>query len=229
MAVDYDSSSIRPLTSFGFNTSYGYPTGSQARKPLVQVATDNSATFIQFPAHYRSKCMFRPIYPSRTSFSSTPVSSINTETPSVSKSSGSDQTDTKRDPSQVRVNPILNNPLLNHRKEQPKTPLTSNQIGSSPRPLKHNIVIDPLSPTNRASTAPIFAHQINPNPRISDRNFLSVDEKIDDSNQQRQYPLLDENKHDYISRWISEVRAATFSHDTLNTRPKRTKRRLMQT
>ena len=256
MAVDSDSSSVRPLTVA--STSSASSTSSAlkpiyGRERLVQVATTNSATFIHFPTNNRQSSLFIPLCPSRTSVSSTPVSCITTETHSVSNRSKSSvrtppssngNADQRRDLTQPRANPILNNPLLNHRKEQPKAvPVKSvseytrpTRLCLSSRPFRAAPADHSLA-MNRASTAPLFAHQTNDNPDVSDRHMIPVNTKTNDEQQQppqqeqqqqQDFQHVHENKLDYITRWILQVRAATFSHGLLPIRPKRTKRRFTQ-
>jgi hypothetical protein len=208
------------------------------RKRLIQVATNNSATFIQFPTNARQPSPFVPICRPRTSLSATRLSTHATDTQSLSNQSKSsahaptpsiDSSDHKRSHSKERINPILNNPLLNHRKEQPKTPPVSYSntysyttrlcLSSKPSKTTSN---DNQMPAIRASTAPILAPQKETNINVSDRLITPTDNKT--SEQQMQY--VDENKYDYITRWLNEVRAATYSNETFPTKSKRTKRRV---
>lgn len=230
MAVDNELSSVKSV--FKPYTSLSVRTAFQPRERLVQVATNNSATFIHFPPNHRQSCVFVPICPSRISVSSTPVSSITTDTYSLSKSSTPDHTDLKLNHNYPLQNPILSNPLLNHRKEQPKAfPLKAFRpirFGNSSKATQINPNDSSLSNT-RASTAHLFVHQNNTNPHVSDRHNLIVNEKTSNDNY---HPLsyIDDHKHDYIARWINEVRAATrSSNEKLSSRSKRTKRRFIET
>lgn len=197
------------------------------RRRLTQVATNNSATFIQFPTSARQESSFVPITRPRTSYSSTRLSFHRADTQSVSNqskssvhtpSSSNASDDHKRGHSQHRINPILNNPLLNHRKEQPKSPPIKSSIEYSrttrlclsSKPLKATLNDAPI-PTIRASTAPPYI----------DRLILPIDQNPSD--QRMQY--VDPNKYDYITRWLTELRAATCSNENFRTKSKRTKRR----
>ena len=249
MAVDSDSSSVRPMTVASTSSTSSTSSGLKpiyGRERLVQVATTNSATFIQFPTNNRHACLFIPLCPSRASVSSTPVSSLTTETNSISYKSKSsartpslsnDTGDQRRDLSQPRANPILNNPLLNHRKEQPKSlPVKSTNEYTRPtrlclssRPFRA-APTDPPVVTNRASTAPLFAHPTNAHHNAPDRHMIPVITKTTEEQEQPQqeFQYVDDTKLDYITRWIRQVRAATFSQNLLPTRPRRTKRRFTQ-
>lgn len=217
---------------------------SNDRKRLVQVATNNSATFIQFPRNARQACPFIPICRSRTDHSSTRYSPQTVETQSSSTQSksftnaptssiASGEGENKRGQSQQRINPILTNPLLNHRKEHPKTPpMTSSNTHSrttrlclSSKPFR-TTSNDAYRPTIRASTAPILAHPKQTNINISDRLILSIDQKRieQEQEQEQQTQYIDQNKYDYITRWLNEVRAATCSTKTVLVKTKRTKR-----
>jgi hypothetical protein len=142
---------------------------------------------------------------------------------------GSSEGENRRTHSQQRTNPILTNPLLNHRKEQPKTPpmKSSNEYSRTTRlclsskPLRATIN-DTQVPRIRASTAPVLARQKDTNINTSDRLIIKVDNKTSEQQPHTQY--IDDNKYDYITRWLNEVRAATCSNNTLKT--KRTKRGL---
>jgi hypothetical protein len=241
MAIESEVPSMKP--SILASTSFTSPTSSSFlafnhRKRLVQVATNNSATFIQFPRHARQASLFIPICHPRTSHSSTRLSSYIVETQSLSnqsKSSANAPTssiasgDHKRSHSQQPTNPILTNSLLNHRKEQPKTPppkeySRTTRLCLSSRPVKPTLNNTQI-PMIRASTAPVSAHQQEANINISDRLILPIDKKTSEQQQQTQY--LDDNKYDYITRWLNEVRAATYSKEALLLKAKRTKRRLI--
>lgn len=221
-------------SSNGFNSSSS-STSSNQRQRLVQVATNNSATFIQFLRNSRQAVPFIPICRPRTDHSSTRYSPQTIETQSSSNQSksftnaptssvASGEGENKRGQSQQRINPILTNPLLNHRKEHPKTPpliplktysrTTRLCLSSKPFRTTNN---DTHTPTIRASTAPILAHPKETNINVSDRLILSIDQKRIEQEQQTQY--IDQSKYDYITRWLNEVRAATHS-----TKTKRTKR-----
>lgn len=196
MAVDNDLVSVRPTRSLSSAAS-SYPPHN------IQVATSNSATFIRFPTSARTTQPFIPLCPSRTSFSSTPVSSMTVD----SKSSYSPEPiEVRRGRSEQRVNPILNNPLLNHRREKPQI---------HPRPCFSS---QPTSriPATTVTTIPIVADV--------EETVLPIETplaQIQDENTN----YMDEVKFDYISRWIQEVRAATKTESSSPTRIRRTKRR----
>jgi len=245
MAVDGDLPSVKQssVVSASSSSSTSASLLPLNRNRLVQVATNNSATFIQFPRNARRTFPFVPIFRPRTSHSSTRLSSYTVDTQSLSNQSkfsanapassiASDEH--KRGHSQPRINPILNNPLLNHRKEEPKSPpvKSSNEYSRttrlclSSRPLKPTSN-DTKMPTMRASTAPILAHQKETNINISDRLIIPIENKTSQQQQQQQTQYVDDNKYDYITRWLNEVRAATHSNEALLSKSKRIKRRLL--
>jgi hypothetical protein len=244
MAIDSDLPLLKPLSivspsSNSSKSSSLLPYNN--RKRLVQVATNNSATFIQFPKNAHQTSPFVPVSRFRTSHSLTRLSSPHTvDTQSLSNQSKSSENaptssiasgEHKRDHSQQRMNPILNNPLLNHRREKPK----SSPIKSSKEYLyttRHCLSSKPLKATSndtqiqiiRATTAPILAHQKEINTNLSDRVIISIDNQ---TSEQKQTQYVDDNKYDYITRWLNEVRAATYSNGTLISKTKRTKRRFV--
>ena len=242
MAINNDLPCVQPspvitASSSSSSSSSSLSSPLNRRKRLIQVATNNSATFIQFLTNARQASPFVPISRPRTSYSTTRLPLHTTDTQSLSNQSKSSANappssnasdDHKRSHSQQRINPILNNPLLNHRKEQPKSPpiKSSNEYSRttrlclSSRPLKATSN-DTHIPTIRASTAPHLAHQKHTNINTTDRLIIPIDKKI--SEQQMQY--VDANKYDYITRWLTEIRAATYSNEKFRAKSKRTKRR----
>ncbi|CAF1415117.1 unnamed protein product [Adineta steineri] len=240
MAINNDLPSIEPISVKTASSSSSTSSPLNQRRPLVQVATNNSATFIQFPTSTtRQASTFVPICRPRTSLSSIRLPLHTLDTQSVSNqskfsihapSSSNISDDHKRSHSHQRINPILSNPLLNHRKEQPKTPpirpsneySRTTRISLSSRPLKSTVNETHIS-NNRARTAPHLIHQKEPiNTNVSDRLTISIDKKPNE--QQSQY--IDPTKYDYITRWLNEIRSATSSNETVRTKSKRIKRRL---
>ncbi|CAF3801396.1 unnamed protein product [Rotaria sp. Silwood1] len=227
MAIDNDLPPVKPPSVVFVSSSSSSTSSSLSpfirQRRLIQVATNNSATFIRFPTNARQSSPFVPISRPRISHSLTRESSAIVDTQSLSNqsklsthaaTSSIASGDHKRDHSQQRINPILNNPLLNHRKEQPK----SSPIKSS-KPLSNNNQIS----INCASTVSPIVNQQETNINLSDRLIISNDSKT--SEQQMKY--VDENKYDYITRWLNEVRAATFSNETFRTESSRTKQRIL--
>lgn len=242
MAIDNDLPSVKlPLDNFNSasSTTSSVSSSNNTRRPLVQVATNNSATFIQFPVRSRQSSPFVPLCRPRTSQSSARLSSNTPDTQSLSNQSktsepartfSSDESDHKRVQSQQRANPILENPLLNHRKSPVKYPPIKSANESSRKtrlcqsakpfkPLSNNIQLA----TIRASTVPPIVHPQENNMNISDRLLISIDNTP--SEHQKQY--VDNNKYDYITRWLNEVRAATCSNAAFQSESKSTKRRLI--
>ncbi|CAF1313778.1 unnamed protein product [Rotaria magnacalcarata] len=243
MAIDNELPSVKPLSAFCTSSSSSTSSSLSPflrQRRLIQVATNNSATFIQFPMNVRQSSSFIPICRPRTSYSSARLSSPSADTQSLSnqsKSSAQDpqssitSTDHKRGQSERRVNPILNNPLLNHRKEQPKYPLTkcSNESSRPSRPylpskpLKSTATTDTQISAIRESTVPPIVNQPEININLSDRLILLTDNKTRELHLQ----YVDENKYDYITRWLNTVRTATYSTENLHLESKRSMRRIV--
>lgn len=234
MAIDNDLTDERPIPINSASSSSFLPITN--RKRFVQVATENSATFIEFPKNLRHAFPFIPISRPRTSHSSTRLSYNTVDTQSLSNQS---KTSTNAPSSSIAsgehqqpINPILNNPLLNHRREEIKSPPKKTSSSSYTRTTRLCLSSKPLKTTSndthitniRASTAPPLAHQKETNTNISDRLINSnIDEE---QQQQQQTQYIDDNKYDYITRWLNEVRAATYSNETfLSKNKQRTKRR----
>ncbi|CAF0884509.1 unnamed protein product [Adineta ricciae] len=243
MAINDDLPSAKPVTTVNVSSSSSTSSSSPSlyrRRCSLQVATSNSATFIQFPNSARQSLSFIPVCRPRTSHSSMRVPSQTTDTQSLSNqsklsanapSSSNISDEHKRSHSHHRINPILNNPLLNHRKEQPKTPPIKSQEYSrttrlclSSRPMKQTSNENYLS-TARARTAPLLAHENAPVSDISDGFLAPIEKKTPDD----QFPYVDTVKYDYITRWLNEIRAATYSTEPNRGKSKRTKRRLTPT
>jgi hypothetical protein len=245
MAIESDLPHVKPssiVSASSASTTSSSLLSINNRKRLIQVATDNSATFIQFPKNSRQASLYVPISRPRTSHSSTRLPSHKVDTQSLSNHSKSSANapassiaseEHKRSRSQQRINPILNNPLLNHRREEPKSPpikpskehSRTLRLCLSSRPFKITSNGTQM-PIIRASTAPFLAHQTEPNTNTSDRLTIPNDNKTSEQQQQTQY--VDDNKYDYITRWLNEVRAATYSNETFLSKIKYTKRRIVQ-
>jgi len=72
----------------------------------------------------------------------------------------------------------------------------------------------------RASTAPVVVH--------SKESFeVSIRLNTTNENHDQQTQYLDDTKFDYITRWLTEVRAATCSKEALLAETKSTKRRFV--
>jgi hypothetical protein len=223
MAVDDHLLVVTSVPPTSASSSSSSPSITERRR-FMQVATDNSSAFIQFLTNSRQSLLFVPTHRSRTNLSTTP-SHLTKDTHSASNKSKSSNgpslsftsTDHGRTHSEQRSNPILNNPLLNHRKEQPKSPplkistdFSYTRLYLSSKPLK------PIS-TNRANTVPLLANQTES--IISDKKIIPDDNKNID---QEEIPGLNKIKYDYITHWLNEVHQATYS------KTKRSKKRLLQ-
>ncbi|CAF1035456.1 unnamed protein product [Rotaria sordida] len=234
MAIENDLPSVKPPSTVFVSSSSSSTSSSLSpfirQGRLVQVGTNNSAAFIQFPTNARQSSPFVPISSPRTSHSLTRQSSSTVDTQSLSNQSKSSthattasiaSGDHKRGHFEQRINPILNNPFLNHRKEQQKYPpiKSSNEHCLSSKLLSNNTQIS----TNCASTVLPIVHQQETNINLSDRLIILNDNKTRE--QQMQY--VNENKYDYITRWLNAVRAATYSNETIRSESKRTKRRVL--
>lgn len=241
MAVDQELPLLKQSSSSSSSSS---TTSSSVipyanHRPHIQVATSNSATFIQFPRNARQATVFLPVNRPRTSHSSTRLSAYTAETQSLSnqsKISSLDSSEQKRCQSQQRTNPILTNPLLNHRKEQMKSPpiksskeyVRTTRLCLSSKPLR-TATNETDMPVIRASTAPVIVHTKDSSPNNAEiSKQLSISNEIKTcSNYDQQTQYLDDNKFDYITRWLNEVRAATYSKEALLVKAKNIKRRLV--
>lgn len=243
MAIGNDLPTAKPSSNFGVSSSASTSSSLSPflrQRRLVQVATNNSATFIQFPMNVRQSSTFVPICRPRTSYSSARLSSPTADTQSLSnqsKSSVQERTPSilssehKRGRSEQRTNPILSNPLLNHRKEPEKYPPvkspnenvrpTRNCLSS--RPFKSTATNDSQLSTIRASTVPPIVHQPEINVSLSDRLIMSADNKT----REHQMQYVDDSKYDYITRWLNAVRAATYSNENLQSESRILKRRIV--
>ncbi|CAF0920835.1 unnamed protein product [Rotaria sp. Silwood1] len=203
------------------------------RRRFAPVATHNSSTFIRFPTSARQSTLFVPVYQPQVRVSSVQPCSLTTDTQSISNKSkssntppssiGSDQH--KHNYSQQRSNPILNNPLLNHRKEQPKlfSKKFSTNFSHTTRiclSSKTNSNDNQLS-TNHTSTAPLLTHQIE---NTADTIITAND---DENSDQQEIEYFCKTKYDYITRWLHDVRQATYCTETFPT-TKRSKKRFVQ-
>ena len=168
------------------------------------MATDNSASFIRFPLHHRHGTLFIPVRRSTADTHSSPsLSSILRDSPSRSFVSV-----------EQRTNPILNNSLLNYRKEQVKPSVDtspSTRLCLSSKPTRSGST-EAVKSTIRASTAP--AHHTT-----ADRNLSDMSTETSDKRQHS--PYVDETKYDYITRWVNEVRTATYASGHLAPRSRR--------
>ena len=211
MAVDDHLPAISRVSIGSASSSASASPTNERRQRLVQVATDNSSTFIPFPCHPRQSFSFVPVSRPRASLSSARISSPTGDAHSVSnQSKGSVHLpEQQRSRSQQRTNPILDNPLLNHRKQQVKESppkLISDvslisRLCLSSKPFKTALLNGQIMP-RRANTAPLLLHP--------SENASSASERLtpDDLNQQC-LPYLDVTKHDYITRWLQDIRLAT--------------------
>ena len=239
MAIDNDLPSMKSpsvvFTSSSISISSSLLPFNQ-RKRLIQVATTNSSTFIPLLSNARHPLPFVPICHPRISSSAARFSPHTFDTNSSSnqsKSSAKAQISSIRSSNykclhtQQRINPILNNPLLNYRREQPKYPSikssnghtrTEEELLRSSRPLKP-ISNKTETPIVRANTVPPVSHQNETNTSLPSKLIISIENRTPE--QEIQY--IDQDKHDYITRWVNEVRAATYSKNFRSV-PRRTRR-----
>ncbi|CAF2802332.1 unnamed protein product [Rotaria sp. Silwood2] len=226
-------------TSASLNSSCVSKSTSPSSSPIIErrrfapTATHNSSTFIRFPTNTRQSTSFVPIYRPQANVLSVQPCSLTTDTQSLSNKSKSSNTPPssitsdqhKHNYSQQRSNPILNNPLLNHRKEQPKSfpNKFSTNFSYTTRiclSSKTNSNGNQLS-TNRASTAPQLTHQIE---NTSDRLIIP---KNDENSDLQEIAYFYETKYNYIRRWLHDVRQATYCTETFR-KTKRSKKRFVQ-
>ncbi|UJR36358.1 hypothetical protein I4U23_029084 [Adineta vaga] len=218
MAVD-DS---LPISQSSASSSSSLSSLTESRH-RTQIATDNSSSFIPFFARLQQTTVFIPAHRSRTNLSTTPSSSLTTDIQSISNesklsnpsSSNSISRERKRFESQQRFNPILNNPLLNHRREVPK-PVRMNISTDSSQTIKLHQTTKPFkvrSNDKQTSTSSLLTQRIEP---VTDRKVIS-----------EELPLIDKRKYDYITRWIHDVRLATYSSEQRCSKMKVSQKRLI--
>jgi hypothetical protein len=116
--------------------------------------------------------------------------------------------DHKRSHCQQRFNPILNNPLLNHRTESPKTLSTKNSTDFS-----HITKLCLLSQPSKTSQTENLIESFD---IIINNNEDDIEEQVGD---------FDQSKHDYITRWLWEIRQATYNTTEPSSKSKRSKKR----
>jgi len=222
MAVDDQLPIQTPLSAASTLSSSSSSSFITERRHLVQVATNNSSTFIQFPANSRQIPLCIPTDRSRAIYLKTREFSHATDIRSISnpRSSSIPISDRERHHSQQRYNPILNNSLLNHRKEQPKSsPIKpSTDYSLTTRLCLSSKAVKPISNDHPTSIIPA-----NTSPQtessISDQQILPNE---DEDNDQQEAHRLDKNKYDYITRWLQEVEQAKYPRKTF-TKTKRPK------
>jgi hypothetical protein len=221
MAIDDYVPTKPPLSAISTSSSSSSLSSPNIeRQRLTQVATENSSSFVQFPTNLRRSSLFVPITRPRTSLSSTPPSTLITDNQSISNNSKSSNApsstttsdDHKRRRSQHGFNPILNNPLLNHRKEQPKPhPI------STPPDFSHTMRLYRSARTFKTITKnnkPSTIHQI-PSPLLAHHTECNSNKPMANPNHQ-EVEYCDKNKYDYIKRWLKEVRLAVCPPATLS-------------
>ena len=206
MAVDDQLPIQAPLSATSTLSS-----SSSSRRQLVHVATNNSSTFIQFPNTSRQLSSI-PTDRSRTSRSITRPITCGADVRSVSNTHLSSIPTTDRN--QQRLNPILNNSLLNYRKEQPKcTPIKVS--------TDYSVTTRLCLSSKPVTTDPQLSiiHTINTPPPTEDP--ISDQPNENEDNEQEETQPMDKSKYDFITRWLQEVEQAKSSKGTLS----KTKRR----
>lgn len=191
------------------------------RRRLAPVATHNSSAFIRFPITSRKSSAFIPISEQRTNRSLIKTNLFTNDThpkSDISKTSNPTPSSVvseqqKSTVSQKPTNPILSNPLLNYRKQEQK-PIpnrymtsfsnTTRLCLSSKSPTKLN-----PSTTNRAKTVPLIAHHIETMP-----NGVKVPPDNEYENQE-ETEYFDQDKYDYITNWLKEIRVSNRRIETL--------------
>lgn len=227
MAVDDHLPMVAPLSANSNSSSSSSSTTNTHQQYRTQVATDNSSTFIQFPISLRQSSVYVPTYRSRTNLSTAPPTRLTPETSTASNKTKSHtsessvvSTDRERSLSRQRFNPILNNPLLNHRKEQPKSSSTKVSVDFS---QTTRLCLPSKSTQNN--------HQISSNLTYETENDISHEQLISDekenNDQQETLPCLDKTKYDYITRWLFNVQQANSSKESI-TKTRRLKNKFVQ-
>ena len=235
MAIDRRLPVIGPSSTHSSSTrlsafSSASAAAARERRHPTQVATDNSSTFIEFPTNSRQSSLFIPTYRLRISRSSMRPFSPTTDTQFVlnkaqslnTSSSSISNENHRRHHSQQRTNPILSNPLLNHRKEQP-TFFPTKMLTDLSQDTKFNLSSKPPRPT--ASNKRILTTRANTNSfstRPTETNSTRLI-ALKNNDEQEELSYLDKDKYDYITRWLDEVRQVTYSTST-SSKAKRSKK-----
>ncbi|CAF3214371.1 unnamed protein product [Rotaria socialis] len=235
MAVgDYFPAIVSPIAYLNEPSLSKCPPLFDLRRRMTPVGTHNSSTFIRFPISSRTSTAFVPIYQQRTyrsSFRPTPIIKDTHSISDNSKSSNptpssivSDQQ--KPNLSKKMINPILNNPLLNYRKERPK-PIpnrfqtsfsNTSRLGLASKATINN---NPKSKF-RANTAPLLANEIE---TTSNEQITSNESEYED---QKEIEFFDESKYNYITRWIQGIRVTENGRTETLPKIRNSKNRLVQ-
>lgn len=177
-----------PRISISSATSTSTSSSKQYRR---HVATQNSSAFIQFLTNSRQSTIFIPInhnLPRPTS--GTTDSQSKSNTPCLI----TEQPNRKIRSAEQKCNPILNNSLLNYRREQPKSvPVKTNVISTQTTRL----CLSAKSSTSRKRIFPL---------RLPNASISQFDQDILPLNSHE--PYLDKIKYDYITRWLRDVAQA---------------------
>ncbi|CAF2091428.1 unnamed protein product [Rotaria magnacalcarata] len=235
MAVgDYFPPIVSPVAYLNEPALSNCPPLLGLRRCMAPVGTHNSSTFIRFPISSRTSTTFVPIYQQRTYRSSLRPTPIIKDTHSISDNSKSSNPtpssivsdQQKSNLSKKMINPILNNPLLNYRKEQPK-PIPNRFQTSFSNTLRLGLALKMAINDNpkskfRSDTAPLLANEIE---TTSNEQITSDENEYDD---QREIEYFDKSKHNYIIRWMQDIRVT--ANDRTETLPKirNSKNRLVQ-
>lgn len=177
------------------------------RRRFVQVATNNSSTFIQFPTNSRQLILVLPSIRTRANHSQTSFVSGTTDIQSGSSHSKSSNTRSSSivsaDRSRQKVNPILNNSLLNYRREQPK---------SFPMPMSTDLSnITRLSLSSKPCNDPLVLTERTPHIPDEIQSTVSDSDITPDENENTdevEGPFLDPKKYKYVTQWLYEVEQA---------------------
>lgn len=182
------------------------------RRQLVQVATNNSSTFIQFPTNSRQLILLLPNIRARANQSKTSFFSGTTDIQSGSSQTKSSKTHSSSigstDRSRQKFNPILSNSLLNYRKQQVKP--ASMQMSTdrsytarvplSSRPLKTkpNDLINP----------PVHTYDTEEIQTVHSDTEVVPDENENEEIEEIEPPFLNPSKYEYVTQWLLKVEQA---------------------
>jgi hypothetical protein len=174
----------------------------QRRQCLVRVATHNSSTFLSLPSNSRLRYVLKPVVRPDTSLSLTTTKTA-TDIYSVSNHSRMSSIGHTH-PS----NPILNNPLLNHRKKNLAVLPAVKSVGDPSSTARRRLL-------SKASQRTHTRLQHGNNTTSSQvQSSTSIPIRQDDEQTARLLPYLDEIKFDLIARWLKDVRVAIQRTDT---------------
>ena len=183
------------------------------RRKLVQVATNNSSTFIQFPTNSRQLILLLPTIRTRANQSKTSFISGTTDIQSGSSQTKSSKTHSSSivstDRSRQKLNPILNNSLLNYRKQQVKpfsVQMSTDRSYIARLPLSFKTKSNDLTiPADHTQPAELDTDEIQ---TVHSDPEIVPNENENEEIEEIEPPFLNPSKYEYVTQWLIEVEQA---------------------